>query len=156
MKHCNSCDKDKDESLFGNRKASPDGLSSKCKECQSAYDKARANDPKRVKARAEYAKTPSGIEASKRAKKKWANENKGKVYEITKSYRERHPLKCKAHGMVAYAIKMKNLVRKPCEICECKKTHAHHDDYAEPLNVRWLCDKHHKEWHAKNGEGKNA
>jgi hypothetical protein len=33
-----------------------------------------------------------------------------------------------------------------CEICG-KKAEAHHDDYGKPLEVRWLCFKHHREWH---------
>lgn len=39
-----------------------------------------------------------------------------------------------------------HLVRKPCEVCG-EKAEAHHDDYAKPLDVRWLCFKHHREWH---------
>lgn len=156
MKHCNSCGNDKEKSQFGKRAASHDGLSPKCKCCSSAYDKSRANDPKRVKSRECYALTADGKEAAERAKNKWAANNKGKIYESTKLYRERYPIKHKAHGMIAYAIKTGNLVSKECEVCGNKKTHAHHDDYSEPLNVRWLCDTHHKQWHAKNGEGKNS
>jgi len=33
--------------------------------------------------------------------------------------------------------------------------HAHHDDYDKPLDVRWLCAAHHKQWHDENGEAKN-
>lgn len=156
MKHCNSCGNDKRKTEFGNRKASIDGLSAKCKVCQSSYDKRRANNPDRVKARLEYAKTDRGVELQSIARKKWAANNKGKIYESTRSYRDKYPVKYKAHGMVAYAIKVKNLVAKPCEICRNNDVHAHHDDYNEPLNVRWLCTKHHNQWHKENGEGLNG
>ena len=69
MKHCNTCNKDKSKLDFGNRKASPDGLSPKCKLCQSEYDKARANNKDRVLARKNYAKTEAGKEAGNRAKR---------------------------------------------------------------------------------------
>lgn len=47
------------------------------------------------------------------------------------------------------------LVRQPCEVCKSeKKADAHHDDYTKPLDVRWLCRKHHNEHHRLHGEGK--
>ena len=45
------------------------------------------------------------------------------------------------------AIKAGELVRRPCEKCGREPTHAHHDDYAKPLTVRWLCPQHHTELH---------
>ena len=156
MKVCGSCNQEKLPSDFYKRKASKDGLAAKCKVCQSEYDKARANNPDRVKARSEYAKTKAGKEAADRARKKWAANNAGKIYESTKSYRQKFPKKYKAHGKIAYAIKMKQIKRQPCEVCGHEKSVAHHDDYDYPLSIRWLCDKHHKEWHAENGEGLNA
>lgn len=38
--------------------------------------------------------------------------------------------------------------RQPCEVCGAEKSHAHHDDYGQPLVVRWLCHSHHMEHHA--------
>lgn len=75
-------------------------------------------------------------------------------YEYVKEYREKYPKKYKAHGVVNSAIRAKKLFSEPC-FCGEKKTVAHHDDYDKPLNVRWMCQAHHKQWHAKNGEALN-
>lgn len=79
----------------------------------------------------------------------------------TKEYRDNYvmkfPLKHKAHNIVGNAIRDKKLFKEPCEECGSEiRIHAHHDDYAKPLNVRWLCAAHHHQWHSKNGEALNA
>lgn len=73
-----------------------------------------------------------------------------------KTYRMTFPNKYKAKNMVNNAIRDNKLFREPCETCGNEETHAHHDDYLKPLNVRWLCAAHHSQWHALNGEGKNG
>lgn len=141
MKHCNICNKDKEVCEFHKRKASKDGLAAKCKSCQKSYDKKRANNPDRVLARLKYSKTEAGKAAAAKAKKKYIDSN---------------PIKRNAHVIVGNAIRGRKLFKEPCEVCGDLKVHAHHDDYLKPLNVRWLCDKHHNEWHKENGEGLNA
>ena len=43
------------------------------------------------------------------------------------------------------------LIRLPCEVCSTViDVQAHHDDYNKPLDVRWLCRKHHREHHRNN------
>lgn len=76
-------------------------------------------------------------------------------YSYTKEYRLKFPKKIKAQSKVSREIKKGNLSRKPCEICGEIKSVAHHDDYDKPLDVRWLCQAHHKQWHAVNGGGLN-
>lgn len=71
-------------------------------------------------------------------------------------YSERFPQKTRARREVARAKRRGILKQQPCEKCGATKTHAHHDDYAKPLDVRWLCALHHKEWHAQNGQGANG
>ena len=77
----------------------------------------------------------------------------------TKEYRDsnraRYSAAYRARELVARCIREKKLFRQVCEICGNQNTHAHHDDYAKPLNVRWLCVAHHSRWHKKYGEGKN-
>ena len=42
------------------------------------------------------------------------------------------------------------LIRSPCEVCgDTNDVEAHHDDYYQPYQVRWLCRGHHVEHHAK-------
>ena len=142
MKYCGTCEEKKDEIYFGKRKASPDGLSHKCKTCQKVYDKARSKDKHRELQRRIYSQTEEGKISGSRAKAKYIKKN---------------PKKTKAQAIVCRAIRAGNLFAEPC--CECGTTesvHAHHDDYAKPLNVRWLCAAHHQQWHRDNGEAING
>ena len=62
------------------------------------------------------------------------------------------------HNLTEKAIARGLLVPKPCEVCGLEGRtddgrnliHAHHDDYNKPLSVRWLCQRHHHEWHQNN------
>jgi len=54
------------------------------------------------------------------------------------------------YKLVERSIKRGILNKKPCEVCGNQKTVAHHDDYAKPIDVRWLCQTHHVEWHREN------
>jgi hypothetical protein len=63
------------------------------------------------------------------------------------AYRKRNREKHLAHKAVQTAIARGHLERKPCEICGAKESHAHHEDYKNRLDVRWLCKKHHEELH---------
>lgn len=65
----------------------------------------------------------------------------------------------KCHDIVEQALKIGAIERKShCEECGDTSTfkngrsgiEAHHDDYNNPLDVRWLCQKCHHEWHKKN------
>jgi ribosomal protein S27AE len=124
-----------------------DGRLNKCKECTRRdvsenyrqnrdhyveYEKDRARLPHRVEARKAYSKTPAGRVAIKRG--------------IIR-YKKKFPQKYVAHYITRNAIRDGIIERKPCEVCGASKAEAHHDDYSKPLDVRWLCKKHHMEHH---------
>lgn len=37
--------------------------------------------------------------------------------------------------------------RKPCEVCGDEKAEMHHHDHGKPLEIVWLCRKHHLHLH---------
>ncbi len=57
----------------------------------------------------------------------------------------RNPLKRAAHHAVRNAIRRGEIERQPCH-CGLP-AEAHHEDYAAPLDVMWLCRRHHAERH---------
>jgi ribonuclease BN (tRNA processing enzyme) len=75
------------------------------------------------------------------------NRNKDYLKEYNKNYRKNNPEKSKAQHHVNYNKSIGKLKELPCEICGCSPTDAHHDDYSKPLEVMWLCRKHHAEYH---------
>jgi ribosome-binding protein aMBF1 (putative translation factor) len=52
-----------------------------------------------------------------------------------------------ARNQAQYARQTGRLVPEPCEVCGTETVEAHHDDYDKPLEVRWLCRRHHSEVH---------
>jgi len=66
--------------------------------------------------------------------------------------RRRYPneqVKMAARRAVRAEIVRGNLRRQPCEVCGEHRVDAHHDDYGQPLSVRWLCRIHHRQVHSK-------
>lgn len=61
-----------------------------------------------------------------------------------------------AKWAVKKAIKQGILSRQPCETCGGWPSEAHHADYDKPLDIRWLCKRHHQLHHRDNGPGLNA
>lgn len=58
----------------------------------------------------------------------------------------------RTYQKVAKAKREGVLTPQPCEVCGIVDTVAHHDDYRKPLDVRWLCGKHHMRHHADSAK----
>jgi hypothetical protein len=52
-----------------------------------------------------------------------------------------------AHNAVGNAKRKSLLVKKACLICGRIDVQAHHENYAKPLDIIWLCKEHHIERH---------
>lgn len=53
-----------------------------------------------------------------------------------------------AYRAVNAALSSGKIRRQQCERCDAVGE-AHHDDYSKPLEIRWLCHKHHTEEHGR-------
>ena len=138
-KQCRDCKETKPLAEFYKHSQMADGRLNKCKSC--VKDRVARHRLRNI----------DRIRAYDRAR---GNRQKPSYYN---EYQAKYPNKYKAHNMVKAAIRGGKLFREPCKECGSKKrVHAHHDDYLKPLNVRWLCSAHHKQWHLANGEGKNG
>lgn len=58
-------------------------------------------------------------------------------------------LRANARSYANVYVRRGKLKRKPCERCGEKKAQVHHDDYSQPLQVRWLCVPCHRNVHAE-------
>ena len=152
MKVCRECNIEKPLTEFYKHQRMMDGHLNKCIPCVKSrvnkhrevnlekireYDKKRANKPHRIQARKEYQQT----EVGKLSKKK-----------SMAAYNKRYPMVYAAHVITSNAIRDGKLFSAAsCSTCNStKKIEGHHDDYTKPIDVRWLCEKCHKEWHKNN------
>ena len=70
----------------------------------------------------------------------------------TVAWRKRVPVpveKQRARTKLQTAVRWSGLTRQPCATCGEQKVEAHHDDYSRPLDVVWLCGKHHRMRHGR-------
>ena len=74
-------------------------------------------------------------------------EGKAKRDASSKRYAVKNRIKRLAKDAVHNAIRAGKMIKKPCKICGENKVEGHHPDYTKPLEVVWLCDKHHTEVH---------
>jgi len=152
MKACRECKTEKPLSDFYKHSRMADGHLNKCAECVKsrvtkhreanlekiqAYDKMRSKKPHRLQAIKDYAKTEAGKITRKKA---------------GAAYIKRYPMKYAAHVLFGNAVRAGRIEKKSeCSVCgSTEKIEGHHDDYTKPLDVRWLCEKCHKQWHREN------
>ena len=158
-KVCFKCGESQSLSEFYKHSRMADGHLNKCKSCAKKdtkdnilknydyyveYNKSRAKLPHRKKAMKLYSQTEEGKASARKSKEKWA---------------ELNVIKRSASIIVGKYVRDGKLIKgTACEDCKVtsNRLHGHHDDYAYPLIVRWLCSQCHVNWHKLNGSGMNG
>ena len=98
--------------------------------------------------KAEYAKNPEHYRAYNRNYlRKWRGGKGMPKAELNLTDEERK-LRKSARNKVNWQRYRGKIKAQTCEVQNCEELgHAHHDDYAKPFDVRWLCRKHHEAVH---------
>lgn len=78
---------------------------------------------------------------------RWKGGISVQAYRYKRIQKARFPEKIRARNLVRHALKRGTLIRLPCSICGDTNSFAHHHDYSQPLQVEWLCRKHHQSVH---------
>lgn len=138
MKKCFKCDSIQPLSNFYKHKEMLDGYLNKCKECTK-----RDSQQNRL-LKIDYYRAYDRARGNRQSS------------QYTLNWRKKNLAKYQAQTLVGNLLRAKKIKKQPCEVCGKTKSHAHHDDYSKPFDVRWLCAAHHSEWHKENGEGKNG
>jgi ribosomal protein S27AE len=138
-KVCFKCQTEKDITEFYKHKMMADGHVGKCKTCN------------RADVRENYQKNHDHYIAYERKRRPSRGLRRPNGNPITQQgHRARRPDKYKANQTVGNALRAGKL-KKPSRCSECgsgqKQIHGHHDDYAKPLEVRWLCSTCHATLH---------
>ena len=131
-KTCTQCKQIKSQDDFHYKNKALGLRQSYCKLCYKKYDNYRYNFKREIRLR-------QLKESYERNKHKWA--------EKTRKSRELYPEKWKARQTLRNAIASGKVIKYPCQTCGDIKSHGHHEDYSKPLEVLWLCAKHHMEKH---------
>jgi len=133
-KVCKWCGKCKSLGDFYKHPGMKDGHLNKCKACVIEY--ARADRQARLE-----------VHRARDRERYRTPHRRAQLVACVKKHRRCNPDKARARSAVSRAIREGKLERKPCEVCGYTKVEGHHDDYARPLEVRWLCRPHHRQVH---------
>ncbi len=129
---CGHCKIEKDLEDFPRSKSRYLGRGYWCTVCRRQYDREHDKKPERKEASRQYQKSEQGrLTINKR---------------LRLDYRQ-NKHKYTAKRLVEEKIRNGTMIKTPCIKCGDKRSLGHHPDYAKPLEVIWLCQKHHSEVH---------
>jgi len=142
-KSCFKCGKVLPLTDFYKHKQMPDGHLNKCKECNKQESRRNYTrkivDPEWKLKERERSRVKMRV-ARKNGRYNITLKEKKQLYE--KAYRDKYPEKYSAH------ILSQRIPIEPCIVCgTTENIERHHEDYLKPLDITFLCKKHHYERH---------
>lgn len=119
-----------------------------CTHCKSKEYHREWRKKNRLKCRAALKRYADKNPEKRKLQDKCRKKKKEKIYQsIRRLRRAANPKKIRAQEACRYAIRVGKIKRGSCVSCKSPKVVAHHNDYSKPLDIIWLCAKHHSAWH---------
>ena len=124
------------------------GTRSQCKDCMNGrgrlYHK-KNREVERIKLREWREKNP---EKARQESLRNLVKNREAFYERRRRTNRENPEKMVARNKLNYAVIKGRVIRQTCKECGFPNSEGHHNDYNKPLDVEWLCRRHHARHHA--------
>lgn len=141
MKSCCQCREAKPRCEFHANARAKDGLRAACKAClRLSFAGYRERNREEIRARDRRLRQ---ADPARRAR----------LNRSSAEWKLRNPEKFRAQQMLNRAVRLGQIKRGGCERAaqgDCGgPIHAHHEDYARPLEVVWLCSSHHGQRHSE-------
>jgi hypothetical protein len=133
-KTCPGCSATKPVGEYYKTQKSKDGLFGKCKACVRVA--VRNNRNARIDYYREYDAARNKLP-----------DRKSRCASAFAAAAEKYPERKWAAKTLSNAVRDKRVIPQPCWVCG-EKAQGHHPDYSRPLDVVWLCVKHHRQAHA--------
>lgn len=154
FKTCTACGAEKPLNDFSKSARGKHGRRGDCKKCHNAKCKNWRDRNKEHRAQyqkqwnennPDYHREYYAMNSQSKAEyvRKYRREHPEQTAESDRKTKLKYPEKRAANIVVSNAIAKGKLTRQPCEICGERIVDAHHEDYSQPLSVRWLCKIHH-------------
>lgn len=148
---CSHCKEEKPYSSFSKQSKVKSGIRTICKACEKVY---RDTHSPNTESKRESGRRP---EAKLKKKERYIRDlnnpkRKEQVLRAVNKYRDANKVKTKAHDMIKEALRKGEMTKSICVVCGDKDTHGHHPDYSKPLEVVWLCQRHHRDYHVVERE----
>ena len=172
-KECSTCETMKPVADFYRDRSGSGGYRSKCKACTLATVKRYCTTEAGREKRRLWAASTKGrakqrrfyrSERSRKWREAWRQTEDGRksILASSRIARQRRPAAKNAHNTLFRALRNGSIKRPDsCSRCECSPRkgvdgriliHAHHNDYAKPLDVVWLCSQCHANLHRERGD----
>ena len=129
LKTCRLCNKLKPLGEYHKESHTKDGRRSECKKCRCALRTQRYHKGKASSL------GDSSIDSI-------VQENKSRREE-----KSNQRFKYLIRKVTRHAIRSGKMEKRDCEVCGASRVEVHHNDYNKPLDVTFLCHKHHVGWH---------
>lgn len=151
-KTCTKCGETKPLSEYHKHAQCADGHRPDCKECHRAACKARRDadlNSVREGDKDRYYNQPGRADSVRAAatrryhRVRDTKEHAQYKRDLARRMAEKHPEKMHARSVFRHALARGDLTREPCLFCGYPDTQGHHHDYSKPLEVTWLCLRHH-------------
>jgi hypothetical protein len=155
---CSKCGETKPHSEFYKQSGCRDGIHPHCKACKRTaarasraanIDKVRAYDKERYYSQPGRADANRASASASHARDPWYPRNAEKARAARRERYAREREKEHARNVLRHARDRGEVIPEDCIFCGAFPTDGHHHDYSKPLDVTWLCPKHHGLVHRK-------